>query len=267
MESNNYDLALGDEVDLDNKQKVTKSAIKLLIVEIVLQICYLGYPLIAKLFTSQIIRLLIIFGFTVFFGIFANYFALTNKVFNKRLKQGKVIGLTIVFFFFLAIIVLMDFIYKSKMLHMSAFKVIGIIIVALNAAICEEYLFRGILFNDILLALHKNKYGIFWAASISSLLFSMLHLFNLTHQPLISTIGQMIFAFNLGLMLCYLRLISNAMIWGILLHFWQDMSPQIATSNFGNSHVLDVIIVNGPVIIFMLVTIFAFNRRYLNLRK
>lgn len=165
------------------------------------------------------------------------------------------------------LIILLNLFKVSSVFELPLLKIIGIGLAALTAAVCEEFLFRGILFNIFTLIFHKNKYNIFWTATVSSALFGLFHLINLVHQPLVSTIGQIIFTFALGLILSYLHIWTNGLSWCIVLHFLVDFSPQMAKSDLGNPNIPGVLMAYVPIIIVMLICIYAFNRRYLELKE
>lgn len=262
-----YYLALADEVELDKKDKVKKAVIGLIILEVILQICYQLYPFLLMLANkNQLISIAILAIFIIVFAIVAEHFSLTTKVFNERLKP-LARWLTTITIIILTLIILGDGVQISSVFKLSVNKIIKIISVALPAGVCEELLFRGILFNIFLLVFRKNKYNIIYTVVISSVLFGLYHLMNLAHQPLISTIGQVMGATLLGLILSYLHLWTNSLVWCIILHFLQDLAPQLAKSDWGNPHITNVMIMSIPLIIIMLICIYAFNRRYLEMKE
>ena len=93
-----------------------------------------------------------------------------------------------------------------KIFKLSMHRTLAIILIALAAAICEEILFLGILFNICLVVFRKNKYNLLWTSILTSIFFGLMHLINLGHQPLVAMIGQIIFAMALGLVFSYLRI-------------------------------------------------------------
>lgn len=263
MKTDNY-LALADYVDFDDKAKTRNTLIKWIWLEIILQVCYQAYPFVAKYFIkNRIFNDIFIIVFLLIFTMVAEHFSLTFKVFNERIKtRGAVKVMTIIYFVFLTLVALMNAISDSKIFKLSMHRTLAITLVALAAAICEEILCRGILFNICLVAFRKNKYNLLWTSILTSIFFSLMHLVNLVHQPLVSTIGQIIFAMALGLVLSYLRITSNGIIFGIIIHFLQDCSPQVASSNTGNSNIALVSAFYIPVIIFMLICIYLFERQF-----
>lgn len=70
-----YYLALADEVDFDNRDKVKKSVIELIVLEIVLQICYQLYPFLLRLANkNRIVAVAILIAFLAVFAGVANYY-------------------------------------------------------------------------------------------------------------------------------------------------------------------------------------------------
>lgn len=256
-------LALADQIDF-NDQKQTKTVlVKMIWLEIILQICYQAYPFVTKyLIGNRVLKDVFVAIYLIVFTMATLHFGLTTKVFDKRVKTHRAVKvLTAVYFVLLGLMVVMNIFTHSMVFKLPGHKIVSIALIALSAAICEEFLFRGILFNIFTVALRKNKYNIFWTSVICSVLFGLFHLINLFHQPLVSTIGQIIFAMALGFILSYLRILSNGIIFGIIVHFLQDCSPQVASSNTGNSNIAFVSAVYIPVSIFMMICIYLFNRQ------
>ncbi|WP_047998821.1 CPBP family intramembrane glutamic endopeptidase [Lactiplantibacillus herbarum] len=109
----------------------------------------------------------------------------------------------------------------------------------------EETFFRGIIFQSL-----RTSVGLVAAAIISSLLFSLTHLINLSHQSVNLTILQLIFTFVLGLLLCGLAVRTQSLWWPIGIHaandFFSLLQPPIklplitSTASF---QVLEIIVV------------------------
>ena len=82
--------------------------------------------------------------------------------------------------------------------------VFGFIFYNLAIAFSEEFLFRGVIFTQMLDS-WKNKKGFMWAAIIiSSVIFGLRHLLNLITKTNViwTTIGQVFFTFMAGFYLC-----------------------------------------------------------------
>lgn len=230
---------------------------------LILTAFYIYSPEIVDRMPNELLRVGIYIVITVAILIIGMKLAKTGQLFNKKIPQGKVKILTIIAITILTLqIGLLTLIVKVEIFKLPLIKILKILVAASMAGICEEVLFRGILFNSFLTLIAKNKYKFFLASLIGSMLFGLLHLVNLSHQSLLSIIGQIIFATSLGLALSYIRIVYNGMIWPILIHFWQDFSPVIATPDTGNSDVSLMLSYYVPVAIFMLICIYAYNVRY-----
>lgn len=91
--------------------------------------------------------------------------------------------------------------------------------------ISEEYLFRGLIFPQVLKAsgtwTHKDLYA---AISVSSLLFACIHVLNLSNQDLTATVIQMINAFSIGCLFCALYIRSGSLLLPIIFHSLWDFN-------------------------------------------
>lgn len=93
----------------------------------------------------------------------------------------------------------------------------------LEAGIAEELLFRYAFLTILLEAFGRTKYKIFYAATLSSFCFGLLHLGNLTAgQSLANTINQMIFAFGMGLLMCGIYLYTDLFYLPVIFHTLLD---------------------------------------------
>jgi len=104
-----------------------------------------------------------------------------------------------------------------------AFKgVVVNIITVLLIGLFEEYLSRGVLFTLFLTDLNGRSHGLLRATVFSSLLFSLSHLINLSHQGFGVTLLQLGFAFAFGFLLCGVYYKTGSLIWPILIHAMND---------------------------------------------
>lgn len=141
-------------------------------------------------------------------------FTLKNNNFLKGLFTFGLLG-------FICAIMAFIFSYNKIDIIPNVSTIIQYIIYCLIVAISEEFLFRGLIFNSMLIGF-KDKIWI--SIILSSLIFGLRHLLNLISMPdmVISTIGQVGFTFMAGFYLCsvYLR-IKNIWIC-IFIHFLED---------------------------------------------
>ena len=262
--NNKYYLALADEVEFSNKAEVNKTIRNLFILAIILLIGSFVLPHL--IVGNMIIKWLIVIIFIVAFAYVAEHFILTTKTFNQRLKlQGISKVMMIIYCVFLALMVFGALKDKILLFKLPLYQIMVAALAAILPAICEEFLFRGILFNTFLLVFRKEKYDILWTSIACSILFGLYHLNNLTSQSLISTVGQVIITLGMGLFLSYLRVWSNGLIWCMVVHFLQDFSPKILSTDYGTSKIKLTVLVATLIVILMLICIYTINRRFLEL--
>lgn len=269
----NYNLALTNYVDLDDKEAKKSYVLKNLLAGIILTIAYLGGPVVIVLLLHHHFSRIIKLGIWLLFIAIMAYLIIrstgTTKLFNHRINQGKVRILTTIFLSILLLFLSARLGNLSSVLKLSIIKILSATILALMAGVIEELLFRGLFFNMFVVIFEKNKYFLIWASLLSSVLFGLIHLVNLTHQPLKSTVGQIMFAITLGLILSYCRMITNNVILGIIIHTYIDFQPQIITSDTGsrNLSLTLLFVVFMIVIALVLICIYAYNRRYNNVTR
>lgn len=106
---------------------------------------------------------------------------------------------------------------------------------ALIVAIAEEMAYRGqILIQSIRWTKSKNPYlfGLF----LSSFLFSISHLVNLSSQPIKATIIQAITAFSVGLILGVIYLTSGNFFFPVMIHLLIDFSAFTQTNSMNSTN-------------------------------
>lgn len=208
------------------KRNSTVSAPILVLIVFIMLIVFRLFPLPGnteyRIFSSSIVLDILIF---VLPGMF--YVRMSGKSFRSKMKirlfsAGKIFLLICL----LALIVLGNvligvFFYKIGLssdqstntsyllagVTAEADSVFGVIAMALVPAICEEYFFRGILFNDY------AKYGNLCAVVMSCLFFAMSHF---------DPAGFVSYFFG-GLMLCFAYLVTRSLIASMFLHFISNL--------------------------------------------
>lgn len=143
-------------------------------------------------------------------GLCTFTFCRTTHVLNKRPQQGKDIIMTVIYFIglivFYAVIGISNW---GAVFTLDLSNMLVVILIALSAGIVEELLCRNLLFNLFIKCFDNTKWALFWASLSSSAIFGLIHLANLTHQPLMPTLQQIFYAFAFGLMLCFVHIFSN----------------------------------------------------------
>lgn len=139
-------------------------------------------------------------------------------------------------------------------------------VTALVVAIAEEMAYRGqILIQSIRWTKAHNPYlfGLF----LSSFLFSISHLVNLSSQPIKATIIQVITAFSVGLILGVIYLTSGNFFFPVMIHCLIDFSAftQNNSMNSANNVFLPCIIMLGIAMIILIVQDCSNRLNFLNL--
>ncbi|MBP2057374.1 membrane protease YdiL (CAAX protease family) [Lactobacillus colini] len=259
-------LALNRYIDLENKAERNNYIKSTLIGFIILSFAYLFLPFITSAISkvsSVYLAAIILFIFAVAIATFAYKICQTTKIINSRVKLGKSVILTILVLLILVVIPIISSIpEKVAVWHSPIIKSLRVIMTAIYAGICEEFLFRGLIFNASLAYFSKSKYKFVWTILTTSLVFALFHFINMLHQPLTSTIGQVLSVFAIGMAWGYIRLLANGISIIILLHIWQDIGLGVLSTNLGTSHVgtqLGVALVEGAIILLCLV---IFDKKY-----
>ena len=105
------------------------------------------------------------------------------------------------------------------------------ILAALMVGLCEELVFRGVVFNklQVIFSGTRNLYLI--SALLSSCSFGLVHLVNALDQSWIGTITQVYFAFATGMCFCGIYLFSGTLWIPVLLHAITDASTFLLIIN------------------------------------
>ncbi len=116
------------------------------------------------------------------------------------------------------------FSYNTPDMTPSVSTFFGFILYNLAIAVSEEFLFRGVIFTQMLDS-WKDRKGCIWAAIIvSSAIFGLRHFLNLVTTPdvIITTVGQVLFTFMAGFYLCAVYLRTRNIWVCIVIHFLED---------------------------------------------
>lgn len=98
------------------------------------------------------------------------------------------------------------------------------LLIAIFAGVNEEVIFRGFMLRSWFNTCYKVKYPLWLSGSLTALSFGVIHLINLSHQPLGNTLTQVLAASLLGLLYVIIRIISNNLAISICLHVLQDFT-------------------------------------------
>lgn len=190
------------------------------------------------------------------------YFSKTTKVIDVHIKQGKLIIFTAIIVIILVLIYSLKAeqwiqIFKGKLNEL-----IVCFFTALAAGVCEEFLFRNLVFNFFIGVFKNSKNILFWTSFISSIIFGSMHLVNLGRQDILTTLEQVCLAFTLGIILCSMHILSNSMWLPVALHFLWDFSPLVKTGISQSTNFFATLVVEvGIIAIIYLLWIWLFNRK------
>lgn len=141
---------------------------------------------------------------------------------------------------FIIIIAIIEITYSIFSPH----KIYQAFMIGILSSIPEEYLFRGVILGGLLeLVKSKKIKNIYIPILISSLIFSMFHLSNLTFQNFSYTIAQMIQVFGLGIFLSALYIRTHNLLVPIIAHF--TLNSIVTFMNPSNSVFVNYINIPG----------------------
>ncbi|MDN3115232.1 CPBP family intramembrane metalloprotease [Enterococcus faecalis] len=138
-------------------------------------------------------------------------------------------------------------------------------LVAVAAAIFEEFLVRLLAFSTFLEIFKKNKYSLVFASIASSFLFGVLHISNLTMQSFEATMQQIFYATVLGICFSVIRIRFNGLQYVIFLHFLIDFQPTITDNGTPASSWEQVFLVFMPIAIVSIICLIQLNKDNKNL--
>lgn len=149
-------------------------------------------------------------------------------VFNTNIQKSiyYLIGLLYIIFIFVINGVFDGF---SAMTHISILKNVNYFLIAVSAGVFEEFICRGLLFNIFYNANMNKKMRLLPASIYSSLIFAFLHFTNYFtgQQNLNATLQQIVFALMMGVLLSYIRIITDGLWLPIVVHTIIDFNPGI----------------------------------------
>ncbi|KRM05781.1 hypothetical protein FC89_GL001492 [Liquorilactobacillus ghanensis DSM 18630] len=108
------------------------------------------------------------------------------------------------------------------------FNALIMLLLGISIGLFEEFYCRGLLFNLALSYLPSTKHHLLLTSFISSVIFSLLHLLNLSSgQDFNATLQQSLIAFSLGFSFAAMRVAFNGIVIPIIIHSLIDIQPNI----------------------------------------
>ena len=181
-----------------------------------------------KFYATSVLGKIVLTVFTIFILV-AFKMQSVMKPMSKGLIKGFVLGW---FFIFGGILLFFGNLDLSRIGSIEQGKWLLLLFLAIEtllAGISEEFLCRGFLYNIIFNRFKNVKKTVF----ISSFIFGIIHLINLIHQPIISTLVQVVYAFAFGVLFAAIYVRCKNIWVVVLLHgFWNfcvSAAPQVLT--------------------------------------
>lgn len=116
-------------------------------------------------------------------------------------------------------------------LHSKA--ILATTLIAVGTGIFEESLFRGTFFSVFManMQYRSRSYQLTRSAIYSSIIFGLIHLTNVIGGNLQAVLQQVVYAMAFGLFLCVIRVMTNTLLWVIIIHTVADWAPATATGS------------------------------------
>lgn len=158
-------------------------------------------------------------------------------VFRKVILQGEKHFLTKLRFFFCFLYLGIPFLIHAGMniwgheIKSGFGNILLAVLAAFTVGLCEELIFRGVIFNKLQVILSGRKNVFLISALVSSCVFGLIHYENLLEQTFIGTTMQVYFAFGMGLYFCGVYLFAGTLLIPILLHGIVDAGVFLLVSN------------------------------------
>ncbi len=154
------------------------------------------------------------------------------------------------------------YIFDFSGMHLTAKYILS----GLEAGIAEETAFRYIFLTILLAILDRFRYKIFYSALISSLLFGLIHLTNISAgQDLSNTLIQVLAAFGIGMLFSSIYLYTGLFIWAVLMHSLIDIlsfsqQGMLMTGKVDITYTAGMIML---VLIYLVIALYLLRQTYL----
>lgn len=136
-----------------------------------------------------------------------------------KVKKGKTPAVLVIFSFLVAIANFPFYSLLTNKAEITDFSILPLFILScLVTALEEELFFRGIIYSMIKEKLAKRKNQIIETVVLSSLIFSLFHLFNLLSGNIGFVLLQVFYTFFLGCLLATLKESTNCVYIGVFVH-------------------------------------------------
>ncbi len=141
---------------------------------------------------------------------------------KKGLGKGLLLGLPLLTIGIAALVISLAGVYLADLKFQGIAILIVFTLTNFFVGLVEETAFRGVILNVMLEKWGNDKKGQTKALVISSVFFGMMHLVNLTIEPIFSVLSQVVYAAAMGLLLGVIYLKTRNMWAVIIIHMMTD---------------------------------------------
>ncbi len=188
------------------------------------------------------------------FTLILNHFWIHQPLhFKSDVSLKTMLGVNILPILFVILAIAASF-HKNNAVHIKS-----AIIVAICTGITEELVFRGIILPGSMTHFTGHR-GMWYAVLISSLIFGMAHMINLTSQPLEATVLQGCNAFFMGIVLAALYLRTRSLIFPMIFHGVNDYIATIAAHGNITMHNESFVPFLGQWVLYSILVIFLLRK-------
>ena len=121
---------------------------------------------------------------------------------------------------------------------------------------------RGLFLSGFLNLFQNNSFKLLLTSLISSILFGLLHLINLIHNPVNAILQQVFYATILGLIFSIIRIVSNSLWLPIMIHSLIDFQPTITSKTVSENSWLTIIVMFSPLAFLAIVTLYKLDKNF-----
>lgn len=216
------------------EKSINKEIIGLLALSIITLLLYLIF---VQLFKHFIEKIAFIEGLSYYIAVAVTLLIIILLIPKKKLKQ---LGIS-------------KSNNKENMMHIvlllliGGFNIIGLLqqgiaenilyafVRALYVGIVEELIFRGYIFSAF-----EIKFDEYKAVIFSSIVFGLFHLINLTHNPVMTVLLQVIYTTMFGIGFSILRVRTKSLLMPILIHSFIDVTCYLSADISSNITIIDL---------------------------
>ncbi|RZI49121.1 CPBP family intramembrane glutamic endopeptidase [Lactococcus kimchii] len=246
---------------------------RLLVYGIILYFAFIILDFLLRTLTHSIIPPSLIitlphFMISLVLGLTCYYLIKTDRIFKKTIKFSLsthiLLGTLVILLSLIALFILGVPKDIQTILSGGVNLTLVSFFTALSAGVFEELLVRGLIFAGFWKLLQGSSLKLFWSALLSSGLFGLFHLYNLTQSSFTAVSQQVLYATALGLIFAILRIKLNSLWLAIMLHTLLDFQPTISASVASENSWASILIITVPLLVVSVFTLLKMDKDYNN---